>query len=154
MAGAETWNGSDSSATVMSPLANRASICLRVGSERAKKVSSSWRLRELNKWLIAAGASYRVKAEVPSELTPKELPRNYKAQSMEQAGVDYGTGNLGFNGTFEDFSSIVAEWLRGRNRRKHNKNSHLPLGQVAAREWRRRELNPRPAMHPRWRLRV
>ena len=51
MAGGETSNGSASSATVISPVASRAKIARRVGSDNAKKVSSSCADLELTIWL-------------------------------------------------------------------------------------------------------
>ncbi|MCR9118872.1 MAG: hypothetical protein NXI22_18200 [bacterium] len=51
MAGADIENGADNSRTLISPAINRCIMSLRVGSESAKKVSSSWADRELTIWL-------------------------------------------------------------------------------------------------------
>lgn len=51
---------------------------------------------------------------------------------MERFNDVYGTGKCGIYETFEDFCSIVAEVLKGQDRRNVNTNSHSPLGQVAA----------------------
>lgn len=51
--------------------------------------------------------------------------------TKEQIDGPYGMANPGFYGTFEVFRSIAGEFLRDRNRRKFNENSHLRKLQVA-----------------------